>query len=105
MQIKNEKEPAECADLSEIRKEIDLLDKTIISLIGKRSQYVKVAVRFKNSEVSVRDSDRVHTMIKKRREWAEENDLNADVIEKMYRDLIDHFIETEMKSWSNESNP
>jgi len=105
MQIENEKEPAECTDLTEIRKEIDLLDKSIISLIGKRFQYVKVAARFKSSEVSFRDSDRVNAMIKKRREWAEDNDLNADVIEKMYRDLIDHFIETEMNSWSKGSNP
>ena len=32
-------------------------------------------------------------MLKQRRAWAEEEGLNGDAIEKMYRDLVNHFIE------------
>lgn len=41
MQFKNEKEPAECSGMEDVRAEIDRLDKTIIMLIGKRFQYVQ----------------------------------------------------------------
>ena len=42
---------------------------------------MKEAAKFKTSEVSVRDPDRVQAMLQERRQWAKENDLNADVIE------------------------
>jgi len=38
-----------------------------------------------------------------RREWASENDLHPDAIEKMYRDLVNHFIAEEMKHWQGNS--
>jgi isochorismate pyruvate lyase len=38
-------------------------------------------------------------MLQQRRVWAEEEGLDADVIEKMYQDLVNHFIDEEMKHW------
>jgi isochorismate pyruvate lyase len=35
-----------------------------------------------------------------RRDWAENEGLNADAIEKMYSDLVNHFIAEEMKHWA-----
>jgi len=37
--------------------------------------------------------------IQQRRAWAKEEGLNADAIEKMYQDLVNHFIDEEMKHW------
>ena len=34
-----------------------------------------------------------------RREWAQSEGLNPDAIAKMYSDLVNHFIEEEMKQW------
>ena len=34
-----------------------------------------------------------------RREWAQLEGLNPDAIAKMYSDLVNHFIEEEMKQW------
>jgi hypothetical protein len=36
-------------------------------------------------------------MLEMRREWAQSEGLNPDVIAKMYSDLVNHFIEEEMK--------
>ncbi len=38
-------------------------------------------------------------MLARRREWAVEEGLNADVIEKLYADLVAHFIDEEMQRW------
>ena len=87
---------AECASIGDIREAIDQLDHDIITLIGQRYEYVKAAVKFKTDEASVKASDRVAAMMQKRRAWAVDVGLNADVIEKLYRDLIDYFIQDEM---------
>jgi isochorismate pyruvate lyase len=45
------------------------------------------------------NSRQVRRLLEQRRVWAEEDGLNADAIEKMYRDLVNHFIDEEMKHW------
>jgi isochorismate pyruvate lyase len=83
----------------DIRAEIDRLDHQIIVLLGQRFAYVKAASKFKISQTSVKAPERFEAMLKQRRVWADEEGLNADVIEKMYRDLVNHFIDEEMKHW------
>ena len=43
-------------------------------------------------------------MLKQRRVWAQEAGLDADVIESMYRNLVNYFIEEEMKRWQAEKS-
>ncbi|MHB8473892.1 MAG: isochorismate lyase [Gammaproteobacteria bacterium] len=85
--------------MEDIRAAIDYLDKSVIALIGKRFQYVPAAAKFKTSELSVRASERVKAMLQQRRLWAQEQGLNPDAIKKLYSDLVNHFIEEEMKRW------
>ncbi len=89
--------------MEDIRVEIDRMDKDVISILGKRFEYVKAAFKFKTSATSVRAAERFKTMLQQRRVWAEESDLNADAIEKMYSDLVNHFIKEEMQKWQSES--
>jgi len=93
-------QPADCADMQDIRSEIDRLDQAVIKLLGKRFQYVLAASKFKTSATSVRAPERFQAMLATRRDWAENEGLNADAIEKMYRDLVNHFIAEEMKHWA-----
>jgi chorismate mutase len=39
--------PAECHDMSDIRREIDHIDYTVIQLLSARFNYVKTASKFK----------------------------------------------------------
>lgn len=91
----------DCPDMPSIRAHIDQLDKQIITLLAERFEYVKAAAKFKTSETSVKAPERVTAMLEKRRQWATEAGLDGDAIEKMYRDLVNHFIEQEMKSWQS----
>jgi isochorismate pyruvate lyase len=99
MEIINRLEPEACSGMEDIRCEIDHLDRAVISLIGKRFKYVMAASKFKTTEASVRAPERFQAMLQKRREWAVSEDLNPDVIEKLYSDLVNHFINEEMKRW------
>ena len=93
------KPPFECANLQDIRAEIDRIDREVIAALGLRFAYVKAAAKFKTSEATVKASDRFVAMLARRREWAAAEGLNPDVIEKLYRDLVTHFIEEELKQW------
>jgi len=97
--IENQMEPDDCASMEDIRREIDCIDKAVISKLGKRFKYVVAASKFKTSATSVRAPDRFKSMLEKRREWAQAEGLNPDAIEKLYADLVNHFIEEEMKHW------
>lgn len=94
------RKPEECTNIQQIRAEIDQIDKTIIELIGSRYQYVKAAAQFKTSENSVKAPDRFAAMLLQRREWATRQGLNADVIAKIYTDLVNYFIGEELNHWT-----
>ena len=95
------KTPDECENMIDIRAEIDTIDRQVIALLGQRFGYVKAASKFKTSETSVKAPERFQAMLQQRRVWAQEEGLNPDVIEKMYSDLVNYFIEEEMKHWQN----
>ncbi|HEY1342548.1 MAG TPA: isochorismate lyase [Bryobacteraceae bacterium] len=92
-------DPMECQSLAEVRVEIDRIDEQIVTLIGRRAGYVHAAARFKTSEAAVAAPDRQAAMIEVRRRWAEREDLDPDVIEKLYRELVAYFIAREMEHW------
>jgi isochorismate pyruvate lyase len=100
MEVDNQLSPAQCTGMEDIRREIDALDQTVIKLLGKRFQYVLAASKFKTSATSVRAPERFQAMLAIRRQWAEAEDLSPDAIEKMYSDLVNHFIAEEMKHWT-----
>jgi isochorismate pyruvate lyase len=91
------KHPADCEYLEDVREAIDALDREIVYLIGRRARYVEVAAHFKTDEESVRAPERQRTMLETRRRWAEENELDPDVIEDLYRTLLYYFINREMQ--------
>jgi isochorismate pyruvate lyase len=94
--------PNECETMTEIRSEIDQLDRQVIALLGQRFAYVKAATKFKTSETSVRAPERFRAMLRQRRLWAEAEGLNPDVIEKLYQDLVNYFIKEELNRWRAE---
>lgn len=94
----NEKSPAECTNIAEVRNEIDNIDREIIRLLSDRFGYVKEVVKYKDMTASgIVASERRAAVLQTRREWAEQNGLSADVIEDIYDKLIAYFIEEEKK--------
>ena len=96
------KQPKECSSIDDIRAEIDHIDRQIVALIGERAGYVRAAAKFKTSAAKVRAVERFEVMLRQRRVWAEEQCLDPDMIEKLYRDMVNHFIQQEMAHWKQE---
>lgn len=94
----NDRKPSECTEIGHVRAEIDNIDQVIITLLGKRFEYVREVVKYKERTAEgVVANGRREQVLRERRALAIENGLDPDVIEKMYADLVQYFIDEEMK--------
>jgi chorismate mutase len=91
------KSPSECTNKEEIREQIDLIDKEIIALFAKRFQFVSEIVKYKNDVESVIALNRKHHVITERGKWAEEQGLDKNTFEQIYRFLVEHNIGKELE--------
>jgi isochorismate pyruvate lyase len=91
--------PDECRSLAGVRAEIDGIDREILALLGRRAAYVHRAARFKTSATAVAAPERQAAMLQTRREWARDEGLDPDFIERLYRGLVAYFIEREREYW------
>lgn len=86
-----------CSSLEEVRNQIDQIDQSVIELLAARQYYVDQAVRFKHSIQDIQSPERVEQVIAKVRMHATEARVDPDLIEKLYRDMLHHFIQRELK--------
>jgi len=84
--------PQECSNIEDVRREIDSIDNEIIGLIGKRFTFIREIIKYKNNAEDVVAKERYNTVIARRRELAAMYQLNPDVIENIYRIMMDYFI-------------
>ncbi len=90
--------PNECTSLAEVRHEIDAIDQEVIRLLAVRFDYVREVVKYKEkSAEGIEASDRKNQVFESRRRWAAEHGLNPDVVEEVYRRLVQYFIDEEKK--------
>jgi isochorismate pyruvate lyase len=92
----------QCKNMDEIRTAIDHLDHQLVSLLSQRAEYVHAAARFKTNAADVRASDRVKTMLAKRRTWAQDTNIDPEFIEELFRKVVNYFIQKEMGHWQKE---
>lgn len=83
--------------LEEVRLNIDFIDQQIVQLLGERHFYVKQAAKYKTSTDDVKAPARVEAVITKVRNVAMQNDIDAGIVETIYRTMIDCFINSELK--------
>jgi tRNA-Thr(GGU) m(6)t(6)A37 methyltransferase TsaA len=90
-------EVRETRSIEETRAAIDLIDAEIIRLLGHRADFVRQIVKFKKNAEEIRAPNRYAEVMRRRREMAETAGLNPDVIEEMYKLLVENFIQEEME--------
>ena len=85
-----------CEKLEKIRENIDRIDKQIVKLIAERSTYVVQAADFKKNSDEVKAPQRVEKIIDKVRNLAGEDGVNPDIVENIYREMINSFTNFEL---------
>ncbi len=87
--------------LDEIRTNIDEIDKEIVILLSKRGNCVKQAARFKTTPDHIRDAKRLEQIIEKVTLYAKDIDFDPFTIETIYRNMLEAFIQLEMRSYAD----
>lgn len=89
----------QCESLSEIRSQIDRLDESIAGLLGERAALVHQVARFKDSEAAVIVPERIEEIIARVRGFAARDGADQDLLEAIYRSMINIFIAFEQNVW------
>ena len=88
--------PDDCNSMDELRHQIDKLDVKIIELLANRSEFIDRATELKKSNgMPARIPERIESVVSNARNAAEELDLDADLVENIWRILIDWSIQRE----------
>ncbi|MBC6497187.1 MAG: chorismate mutase [Alphaproteobacteria bacterium GM7ARS4] len=85
-----------CRHLGEVRQHIDRLDKALLALLAERTHYVRQAVTFKDRSQIV-DEERIASIIARMRMDAKAQGVDEDMVEGLWRKMIDDFIALEYK--------
>jgi isochorismate pyruvate lyase len=91
--------PSDCRDLSEIREEVDRIDRTLIDLLGRRWEYGCAAVRFKESEAEIRNPAYLPVFLERRRSWAAASGLAPDYVESVFRTIAEASMAEQLRRW------
>lgn len=88
--------PEQCTDMSELRAEIDRLDGELVRLLAERAAYIDRAAQIKAvADLPARIVPRVEEVVANVRRHAEAQGLPPDLVEKLWRRLIDWSIARE----------
>ena len=83
--------------LAQIRKKLDELDQEIIEKLAQRQFLVDQTSRFKHAVDDLQTPERIEQVIHHVRNLAQNQGIDADLTEKIYRDLLQHLIRRELK--------
>ena len=89
----------ECNSIEEVRNNINNIDEQIAKLIALRGEFVKQAAKFKKDSDDVKAPTRVEEVINKVKDLAKSTSANEEVLENVYRTMINSFIKAEMKEF------
>lgn len=90
--------------MSDVRREIDRLDRDIVSLLAERQNYIEQAAHIKQSRDTVRDDARVADVIAKVRASAARVGAHSDLAETVYRAMVEWCISYEFTVFDARSN-
>jgi isochorismate pyruvate lyase len=90
------KAPADCMTMADIRAEIDRLDETLVRLFAERASYIDRAAEIKaGADLPARIDARVEEVVQNVRRHATTHGLPPELVEKLWRRLIDWSIARE----------
>lgn len=92
------KPPRECADMSDVRAEIDRIDDTMVDLISQRFGYVERAWELKKNPADARVPWRIQQVIDRVKDRARQNGMPAEMVEMVgaqWRNMIGWFVQYE----------
>ncbi len=83
------KSPSECMDMGDIRAGIDALDRDLVTLLAQRAAFIDRAAQIKEAAgLPANIPARVEEVVAKVRAAADEAGFDADLAERLWREMI-----------------
>ena len=89
----------ECKNMTDVRYEIDRIDRLLVEIIAERTTYIEAASRIKPDRDMVRDVPRIEDVVAKVLEQAELRNLPKEIAEPVWRLLIERSIAYEFDAY------
>ncbi|NOZ67050.1 MAG: chorismate mutase [Alphaproteobacteria bacterium] len=83
-------------NMDDLRIEIDQLDRVIVDLLSIRQGFMEQAARIKQDRNLVRDERRIEDVVAKVADHAEKVGAHPELVENLYRQMIEWCINYEM---------
>ena len=81
-----------CNTMADVRRNVNRLDDILVPLLVERGGYMTHAAKVKNDPDLVRDEDRIEAIVARVREQAALEGGQPDVIEAIYRSMMEAYI-------------
>ena len=94
-----------CSTLQDVRREVNALDDVLVPLLVERVGYMTQAARIKQDAAQVRDEARIEAIVARVRERALAEGGDADVMEAIYRSLMEACIAYEHREFARLREP
>ena len=94
-----------CKDMTEVRTEVDRIDRLLVALIAERQGYMSEAARIKQDRNVVHDEARIEDVVAKVKAFASETGLSANIAEPVWREMINQCIAFEFEEWDRLREP
>lgn len=91
--------PEDCQAMTEVRTEIDRLDRVLVRLVAERQRYIEAAARIKQAKNDVRLEWRIEDVVAKVLTTAQREGLAKRIAEPVWREMIEKCIEHEHFCW------
>ena len=89
-----------CATMEDVRRRIDALDDVLVPLLVTRGGYMTQAARIKQNAAQVRDEERIEAIVQRVRERAASEGGEPDVMEAIYRSMMEAYIAHEHREFA-----
>ncbi len=90
------KPPDQCLDMTDLRAEIDRIDRLLIGLLSERQRYIERAAEIKSHQRDIRDEARIADVLEKVAAAAVQAGLNPEIACAVWRELIERSIAHEL---------
>ena len=90
-----------CESMSDVRYEIDRLDRILVEIIAERVTYMSAAARIKQTRDLVHDDARIEDVVAKVLASAEIHGLPKAIAEPVWREMINRCIAHEFERWDD----
>lgn len=94
-----------CHSMQDVRRFIDALDDVLVPLLVTRGGYMTQAASIKECDTQVRDEDRIEAIVARVRERAAAEGGQPDVMEAIYRSMMEAYIAYEHREFARLRNP